>query len=803
MSCAYRKRRARRAVTGSDHSGIETHDAHPQCIDHSGNVPHTSIPVSDPSVSPVVWDMIGACIGSSHVGDRQLAVNGLLELIRFHGPQGIPPLTDAQIAHMWDTLQQCLPNEPISEPDRRLLAALLTIHASDAQRCVLWDSIRERYSSESDAVIAALQSGIPLWMVPGGIEAVRRACVNHPGTYLAVDELLDMLPPDIPIDTHSLLTEILLPPIPDEIPGYQRRARINAVRHIIDRDPNVVAHHPALADMILSECSRPDTATPTALDVVAAIRPFEHPRFASIMNYLASTSADGIVRSQAARMLAEYLIQANDPEQIRTVIETEWNIATNPNLPWTQRVGAETMVEAILGSDRYAPVLCSYLRQVEPSTLPQSLVRLILESPQHSGITGELMRIAQWAVTNRDTRDAAIAFFRRAWGRGYDRDIFETLATLAASVPRRDDVVEGLAPGLYDPLYGPRIVRVITAMDSDRFAHHLLRAVAQARRSGEALPSEVLHAVVTAYTKEPNEISSGVWEAIWDTNPFVAMSLITTTVARNDVGDKAHMQAIRSVSAGWGRGVDDSMTTLTASLLQNQAVVKTSWMAQELACSVIDGIGVGDSRCVLDAWHQIVRSVPSLTLPDIVEKIAFFPHIWERGHAHDVLSMHHELYGTYCSDQPGDRKHWIIVPILRSVKHGWGMGVDPDIRFLINDMLHHIMREPPPDEYGAVTIARQFLRTLRFGWGHGDDRAVAEMIQTVLTWLDQNYPKWDESVTGIPTVRSATLAIIAGGGDPTCIPPTEIPNESILVSRETFHQLRNLLTRMLSHGDHR
>jgi hypothetical protein len=747
--------------------------------------------------------MMGSCIQSSNVDDRQSAVHGLLELIRFHGPQGIPPLTDAQIAHMWDTLQQLPAHDPISKPDRWILAALLTIHASDAQRRVLWDSIRERYSSESDAVIAALRSGIPLWMVPGGIEAVRSACVNHPDTYSAVDELLDMLPPDIPIDTHRLLTEILLPPIPDKIPGYIRRARINAVQHIIDREPNVVAQHPALDDMILSACRCADTATPAALDVVAAIRPFNHPEFASIMNHLVFTSADGMVCSQAARMLTEYLIQTNDLDQIHTVIDTAWNIATNPKLSWPSRAGAETMVEAILGSDRYAPVLRAYLRQVEPSSVPMSLVRRLLGAPQHGGITEELIHIARWALTNRDTRGAAIAFFRRAWGRGYDRDIVETLETFAASDLRRDDIAEGLAPGLYDPIYGPQIVRVITAMDPDRSAHHLLRAVAQARRSGEALPEEVLHAVVAACREEPSSILPGVLDAVWDTDPAAAMSLLTTIVARDDVGDTAHMQAIRSVSAGWGRGVDDSMTTLIASLLQNQTVMKTSWMAQELALSVIDGIGVGDSRCVRDSWQQIVRRVPPLTLPDIAQKISFFPHIWERGHSQDVLSMHQDLYGAYRSAQTGNLSTLIIAPILQSVRYGWGQGVDSDIRFLLNDMLHHIMREAPPTEYGAVTTARQFLRTLRFGWGHGDDRAIAEMIQTVLTWLDQTYPRWDESVTSLPTVRSAMLAMIAGGGDPTCVPSIDGPNETLPVSGATFRKLRDLLTRRLSPGGQR
>jgi len=111
---------------------------------------------------------------------------------------------------------------------------------------------------------------------------------------------------------------------------------------------------------------------------------------------------------------------------------------------------------------------------------------------------------------------------------------------------------------------------------------------------------------------------------------------------------------------------------------------------------------------------------------------------------------------------------------------------------MVETILRDTVRRP---RSGSIEIMQHAAHVIGTGWGYGNDRAIGAMVLTIMDWLDQENPHWNETSAG----QDIGWALMVGSG--------ERSQEAIPISHRgrlfatTIRQMRDMLERWMHTGE--
>jgi hypothetical protein len=218
----------------------------------------------------VLCDLLGA--PGTHTRNEALRLLSI-------GADRFPLFTDADIESLWKKIVSTY-GDSVKNTSMHIASALISrmfITASESRRRKMWEMIRDAfldyhdhvlrrnryYISRSSIVLWAIRSGIPLWIIPGEIDALAATVDDMPSHML--ETLHSMLRSWRDID-HSnireqnlrLLTDVLARYIPQSKQALRALSDdtltlfLETISPLLRLDPSVITIIPGLADTIMT-----------------------------------------------------------------------------------------------------------------------------------------------------------------------------------------------------------------------------------------------------------------------------------------------------------------------------------------------------------------------------------------------------------------------------------------------------------------------------------------------------------------------------------------------------------------------
>jgi len=778
MSCAYRERSYRQVATGRREGTATSPTMSWNPISHHDPV-GSSFEIPDHSPDTTVVHPIPRAVLEHILRDpatdqhRWHAVRALVMIL--HDCRRLPRLTDDDIRTVWQVLLPLLPTpgHPPATTDLPsvMFPSYIEIPGQDIRRLVwqlgsqsslqcqqwMWETFRARFPADPDrpdpAVWWALCWGIPLWSLPGGIDAITAAFRSDAhATLIAINNWLHQeMENDDPtaregIRTiltigYRILTEVVGPidQGSDRWVGW-----MTAVQHALRNDPTLLFTIPWMADAVFTACLTSSVElSGKALSVITATRLFDHSRFIPTMMAIWHHSQSRTLANRAGELFLTAQVQTFDPMILRTTIETMIQIITghHPTLPYQPWV--VTVMQHVLRSDIAAPV-------VTPAHLRALLTNELMAERIGDDVANErypaAMIHALWkAIESMEklpdphvVRNIASA----AWNYGYGEAILHWCTSDTLAGMRSSDRMAIIRPGIYIPSVASRVIALIDDIDQLSANRHILTAIGSYADPQRPIPTEVLPRVVMACRHMPESVSPAVLKAVWYTDPRVAIEIIESNILSNS--SAVQDWTIWSLGDGWGRGYDSAISDLIVKVVQHRSADRYLDPTIGLVKALLDGVAVGDSSEIITTWESIIPFMKPRHLVKIANDLLYFRDVWNRGDPLTVMMLLYHLYSR-STRMTKTIQTKIITRILSMLQYGWGTGNDSGIGVFLDRMIADTIRCALPSD---PSVLAQYARVLRCGWGHDTDSAIGTRLLTLMAWLDRTMERWYEHDIG-------------------------------------------------------
>ena len=760
------------------------------------------------TVPPSHWTVIQYLLHTSDPTNRRQAVQSIFHLIESHGRLQIPSLTDADIRALWTSILDMippqsrarLPSPNIPESLWRDMLTLLFIHASESTRSWLWERFRSSQiksgGSTETVVLVAMRWGIPMWVFPNGIALVHDAIRIDPlSGFVALTGMIRFWAQDPDLARSDTLHSLLAVGVSTAVQVYDpvsdtddRRslvwlshiAWIAENQNLLRLNPSFFHTIPGLAESIFAFCtvypSEDSTIAKQAFTILESIRPFDHPLFRSTLDTVLRTVTTTERCIRATTLLMDSYRRAADLPMIHSMIEWARNLLTDPDAPMAHTTWAITVFRFMMTWEDFAPAVIPIVRTIihHPNT-PYVIVAGLAETPYAASITGSMIDLAVHTLGTRYPH-LATTILSAAWGKGYDAYLIHTIHTERHSTLVSVDLIEVLQHGLYSSHVGTDVVDLINDIAHDRATSCILSGISKHHCPGRPIPPAILPMIIHACHESPQDVTPRLLDAIWDTSPHSAVSVIRSLL-RHDADNKRWVLAIRSLRNGWriehGEIISSILSLLESAVLHyvtmdNHAMDHsvTTTLVSEIADTILDGVAnrmsITDRGTVLRIWYHMLQQGSLWHLRTMASCVHRRVDIWERGDPAVAIEMVEALYAQCIARNDADTMLTGTTGILENLTYGWGRGVDSRILGLVDVIVHQITQGPPSDPY-TMTIVIHLVRLLRYGWGRGFDRTIGSYLNTILTWFHRTFPRWYKTSLGPPMM----LALTAGGGDPS------------------------------------
>jgi hypothetical protein len=739
----------------------------------------------------------------------------MIEAIRIHGPQQVPSLPDDLIMRVWEVVMKWRLADTIPEPQRSILMDWLVTNASTDTRAWMWKQCRAALGKF--AIERSLSWSIPLWMFPDGLAILRNACTTDPNTILpTVAEALrhrTSLEPSYRTAIHSIMRDTLIRTIPTPpIDPSSYLQWVDFVTPVLHADPTLFDVTPGLAQTMFAACTVADPLVINgALDVLTMVRPYTHPLFLGTMASVLSDPVDTTAARKATNLVLESLPFLYDLTPIQRGIESMIRVVSDPHQNLLQRGAAVMALQQIMQVEQTAPMILPYLQMMvfDPnSDTPSFVVKELLHTPYAESIADAMIALARSILgigepsSHRFRSSASVfhtlerrydapAILSHAWRKGTGALIVDTVRQAAAHL-FPSERIRILAPGLYDPQLAPDVAKLIAEIHPTRADMNLCTALMVEARPDRRIPHAILPRVVAACRHAPDEVTSDILAMIWNTDPSSAIDLHQHLLAQ---GEQYHERAIRALRGMWGRGYDTNIAALLHSTIQNPKALHQQQTVQAITEVVLDGIGVADVDVIASVWDHLVRNVADSEIASMIDCMAQRPDIWHGNDPSEVFFLIRSVYTRYASDSSdsSDERYVTITSgILLLLQSRWAWRYPTDVLTMVETILRDTVRRP---RSGSIEIMQHAAHVIGTGWGYGNDRAIGAMVLTIMDWLDQENPHWNETSAG----QDIGWALMVGSG--------ERSQEAIPISHRgrlfatTIRQMRDMLERWMHTGE--
>jgi hypothetical protein len=705
------------------------------------------------TVPSLPWQILHAILHAPNDAERMWSVVCYSHLLVSDGGAGIPPLTDADIAALWQVVTTIMVQQHTAQcfmtPDDGVIGTAFchlvrwcALTASAQLRYQMWEDIRKAMSTDEDAVYTALRWKFPLWMIPDSITILDTSFRGDRAPDM-IDALRKALSfwrsstdPETAMTMHHLLTDVIGPMLRQSNPRGQQFSLLFTIDHILSMDPWMFFITPGLADTIFSACTSPSFAVAkAALDILGTVRPWTHPHFRPTMEAVIQQSDIGEICEQAAHLLMESFQCDPDLSDLHRIMDTAYQYLIDPHRSFDEHRRAAIVLREAIQNPITAPRVRPYLRALIGCTLPDVVVHMLGGTRYASSVAEDMVALAKWflRMNHDDGANSAMVILSRAWGTGADRSVITTVASMTD--PSLQIAV--LRHGLDASDDHSDIVHLIRTIDPKRASKHILDGICSIYHTDRPLPTAILPVVVQACVDMLTEVTPAIIDRLWSTDPHAVLQVI----------DQIEMS---------GRLYDETMIPVVSQFL-------------------IRGIGEHDGRydpIVIRVWQQMLDCGTTPYLRAVIRRLAQHRVIWSRRRPKVLIAMLQGLYTRCHSLWYPTNDFSALIPhistmhfdhILTMLSDGWGCGDDHVILDLLDRITDDVFRMSKSNTsitvQSVVETVQEIAWVLHSGWGRGMDHAIAIRILRLMEWLDATVPAWHDTATGM-----TMLATITAGG---------------------------------------
>jgi hypothetical protein len=723
--------------------------------------------------------------------------------VRYRQDQWKQAVTDDDIMALWQIAVSNIVRRWICNSE---IVGHLFIRASESCRLWIWETFctactgitSTDQQNRAYTAMKALEYGIPLWIIPGGIDILNAAFDDRPEEMW--EALRDMLyhvfisDPSMREMNRLLLRDVLVPRMPQSPTDVDRwregrlRRVIEVVKRLISIDPGALVDIPSLADAIFAAClSDSHDVVDAALAVLAsASRVFSPSCYTSVLEHVFRRYLGRKASVQAVNLLRQAM--EYDLGLTQRIVDRIWDTMTDPTVPWERRLVAHRPIGAVVQVPSAVPIIATYLhtRPVQDMRQWAEIVRMLAQSPYAAMVGRDLIewvkRImnSEWVHYVRDITPAL-------WGMGYDQGIIDGIRDDMLRAPRPYSLemihrwVFSLLPGLYASQVGAQVVDLITTLDPDR-PSVIIWGIQNYYQDGKKIPPDVLPVVRDIWRTHADPLPETVLRALWVSDPDAIRSILPPR------WKEKRSVALQEMASLWGI-VDNA----TMESLIHQTVLSDlpGGADASLMMFVCEGVGRGSPETVLQAGLTVLAAMPMEELKSFIEAVSQQKgHFWERRDSWITVWLLQEAYDRCMKRSSGNSIYQITNDVLKSLEHGWGHRCDEDISMMVHRIMRCIGKRPPKDTLTLQSLTEHLARMLGYGWGHGTDATIGALFLNLMDMLDQQHPGWTETVVASWLI----WGIIAGGGDPSRRKPTEM---EIIDFRPAISVVRNALMQRL------
>jgi len=471
------------------------------------------------------------------------------------------------------------------------------------------------------------------------------------------------------------------------------------------------------------------------------------------------------VRCHAASLILQSISWLHDRRLIDSLVESVWNTMVCTTHDSAVREEAAVMVRALM---EWYPAVAS----IQPflATLPQQgfhlppdLLSMIATASSVPPLTDRMIDTAA-ALLGTSRHHVALDILHRSWGKGYDSQIMHTIASSANRFSSQHEMIFAMLPGIYTPQIASQMITMISTMYPSHVESYVMRGLTEYYHPSRPIPHDIFPMVVQMCFNQPMCVTEAVLNAIWDTDEQVGWMVTERLIETRSV------IAFHVFGHRWGSGMDGRIVYLIEQVIRHPH--SSTWVVSipHLIRCINAGVGMADPSLLVPVWERLFHRIPIEAYAMVAGEMSHTTVRWDRKTSSVVVSMIRTLYDyeRRAAIQDLGRTGAITTHILNALQNGWGYGCDIDILAMTSTIMHDTIarmsgRSSDGNEAEAEWrhIAHVF-RTLRHGWGRGIDASVADVLCSLLDHLDRVAPGWVHTDLG----EEAVVTVSPGGSHP-------------------------------------
>ncbi len=649
-------------------------------------------------------------------------------------------IDDAEIVLSW--IVERLPN-------RAWGIAPLMAGVDAMTRSRLWSVIRDRVGSTDQYRMAILCQQIPPTLVPDVISLIP-SLLTSTAVYVQTSALHAVMQwsrdPDPTIRSQI---GVIIRSLLDQ--GGQRlhlHNRLLARAVLVRIDPASIRSDPSMISEIVAACTPEHSSV--AMEMIAALRDVPYsvragPEFMTTLAQAIRQAKDQDVCERLALLMMD-TVRVNGPlTAIREWVDLLWDTVIDPSAGNHRREALVKCLRMGLQWEPAATMICDRIRTTSslPEVLPLPLLSDLVRVPWTPTTAETFLDLAE-SLVHSDYAGLVPVIIGEGWGSGLDARILQILTDHPNLINNPVDRIVAFRHGERSSLL-PSLCRLIRSVAPDSADAELVRLYGTVPDMACTDRPDDRWSWVIRVSDRAVHVLIPVLKRVWEDHPGVAYELVRRIIEKHELDLEPYLMTIRSLSFGWGCGLDRFIADLLArevrrkrSFTQPKALPK---VMQEIIRSAAAGIGRVDPDLMVALFTQIMT--PPVSHRTRIAVATALQSAWPQGDPTTILRILRMTRKRYAPD--------VDMAIVDTLRHGWGSGKDADLCTMMCDIATNALRNMTNTEYQQVL--HRVIVALRDGWNRGCDAMILTLIDdSIAPWMEQ-----DVSVEPAPYRRMVQL----------------------------------------------
>jgi hypothetical protein len=507
--------------------------------------------------------------------------------------------------------------------------------------------------------------------------------------------------------------------------------RLLARAVLVRIDPASIRSDPSMAAEIVAACTHEQSDVATAMIAALHDVPYSVRASPDVMTALAQAIRRAKYQDVCERvaLLMMETVRVNGPlTAIREWVDLLWDTMIDPSAGDHRREAMMKCLRIGLQWEPAATIICDRIRTTPslPKVLSVPWLSDLVRVPWTPTIAETFLDLAE-SLVHSEHAGLVPVIIGEGWGSGVDARILQILTDHPNLINNPVDRIMALRNGKRSSLL-PSLCQLIRSVAPDSADAELVRLYGTVPDMVCPDRSEDRWSwVIRVSDHAVHALTLPVLKRIWDDHPGLAYELVRRIIEKHESAPEPYLDAIRSLSVGWGCGLD----RFIADQLTREARRKRSFnqptVMREIIRSAAAGIGRADPNLLTTLFAQIMT--PSVSHRTRIAVATALQTAWSQGDPTTVLRILRMTRKRHAPD--------VDMEIVDALRHGWGSGKDADLCTLMRDIATDAIRRMTNTEYQQVL--HRVIIALRDGWNRGCDAMILTMFdESIAPWMEQD-----------------------------------------------------------------